>query len=317
MLELNSRLVFFYEFSVQSMPDPDEPLKDFPFEYILERIEPAYELGNAECLIGADEGACVRIQDMIIDHDNDAVIFLINYTDEKLANPALQKIHSKQLRKVRKGYDEGLAVSVHIVISTIPNQLGNYIGLVEYIPGLSKMKYLRLFNSLFRKYCTDIVLDEKTKKTRQCYPKIDSAILDGDAVADALQEKPLSGVELIKYDTDSIDMDEEDDTHISREILFLKPKDKIYGTEAQSWIHRCAQRGSSKNYSHIRIKFKNTDGKDATATVSTAEVGGGELYFGKKRLISFNIPLDQGSEDIHTELSEDMKLLLLEEMAAS
>jgi|GEM_PF-2642657 len=317
MLELNNRLVFYYEFTIDSMPSPDKPLKEFPFEYVLERIEPAFKLGNAECLIGAKEDACVRIQAMSVDEANEAVTFLVNFTDEKLANPTLQKIHSRHLRKVKKDHDEGLAVSIHIVLSTIKNTYGNYIGLVEYIPGLSKYKYLRLFNSLFRKYCTDVVLDEKTKKTRHCYPKIDSAILEGDAVADALQDKPLSGVELIRYDHESIDMDEEDDTLISREVLFLKPKDKLFANEATSWIHKCAQRGSHKNYSHMRIKFKNTDGKDATTTVSTAEVGGGELYFGKKRLISFNTPLDQGSEQIHNELSEDMKLLLLEEMAVN
>lgn len=310
MLELTKRLVFFYEFTIESMP----PLKDFPLQYIVDRIEPAYDLGKAECLIGKDEDACVRIQDLKVDKANDAVIFLINYSDEKLANPTLQRIHNKNLRKVEKEHDEGVAVSVHIVISRVQNKFGHYIGLVEYIPGLSKLKYLRLFNALFRTYCTDVVFDEELKRPRKCYPKIDSQILEGDAITDALQEKPLSGVELIKYDLKSIDMDEDDDLSISRQNLFVKPKEKLYGNEAKSWIHRCAKKGNEKKYSAMRIKFKNTDGKDASALVSTAEVGGGELYFGKKRLINFKLPLDQGSEQIHTELSEDMKLLLLEEM---
>lgn len=310
MLELNNRLILFYEFTLETTP----PIKQFTISKAIERITPAYKLGNAACLIGRKEEACVRIQDMDVDEELNTTTFLINYSDSKLSNPALQKIHSDNLRMIDKDFDEGVAISIHMMLSTNINRYGNYIGVVEYVPGLSKLKYLRLFNSLFRKYCTDKVLNIKTKKAQVCYPKISSQLLDSDAITDALKKKPLSGVELIRYDKQSIDMDEDDETIVTRQDLYLKPKGKLFGSSAKQWIRKCAIRGQKNNYTDMRIKFVNPDGKHVSTTIATSEASAGEFYFAKKRLIKFDIPLNQASKTLHKELCDEMKLLLIDEL---
>ena len=193
---------------------------------------------------------------MEIDTKNHTLSLLINYTDRRLSNPALQKILTDDLRKVKKEEGEGVASSVHITLSLQPNKEGNYIGIVEYVPGLSKMIYLRLLNSLFRTYSTDVVLDKKTNKGKKCHPKIESRVFEGNGLNDALAYKPLKGIELIRYDSKLSDIDENDKVIPSVQKVYLTPKEDTLGAKAQSIITEYAKLGKDKKYSKMRIEFK-------------------------------------------------------------
>lgn len=309
MLELNSRDVLYYEFIIS----PSASNRKIDLRDSFKRIEKtAFICGNAKLVVN-NNSACVRIQDLYIDEYRSSINALVNYTDEKLSNPALQNIITPDIEIIQKKENQGVASSIHIVMSYIPKIDNHYIGLVEQIPGFPKHIYMKLFNYLFRLYCTDIVGNGLDKKVK-CHPKIESNILDGDALDAALKKHPLKGITLYRYDKTKSDIDENDEVSIFEQTVFLKPRELSLGEKAKEIIKKCAAVGREKQYSALKVHFATDDNREKTIRVETTKADSTELYFGKRKKINLRNYIDQCSEFFHKELLQSMNDLLAEEM---
>ena len=308
MLMADSRKILFYEFFLKSKP------YDFDFDLTneLNKIILAYEYDQASYVI-ANGRACIRIQDVFKNKENDTVTLLINYSDKQLSNPGFQKIHSDELRKVTKFDDEGLVFSTHITLFLKKNLFNYYLGAVEQVPGLSKTIYMSLFNKILRDRCCTTAFDQDKRRTVKCWPAIDSKILESDEFIEALNKHPLRGIELLRYDTKHIDFDKSNRYDIVSQNLILKPTHKSFGKAALDFIKTCATLGTNKKYSVMKIRFNNQDGSPTSLTVGTTESDLQELYFGKKADVILNKQIDQCSEKIHTELMTIMASILISE----
>lgn len=252
MLSQYERWIHVHQVGLEARPQIDDVAD---LNTVLTHISPRVRSGEAVKVINANTAA-IRLSKLRL--RDDRAEMLVQYADTTVTDPAFSELGTGKLRVEPKLEGEGIAVSAHAVISTVPSPSGRYLCMVEHVPGLPSSRISELLTHLIKEFValefTDV--DDQTKSYRM-YPRFDGLLRQ--RLADDLENGGyLSEIELYDDGNDAAPIDE-DPFFEKRRSVQVKIKNKPTGDIAAAIIQRVRGRYAPMGYTKMRIRLR-TDG---------------------------------------------------------
>lgn len=181
------------------------------------------------------------------------LVMYMQYSNGNAANPAFANLKNGKSRIVKKGIDEGVACSAHIVIDITPTDIPNtFNAVLEDMQGLNRVMICKLINYIARNYKVQDPNDSK---------KSHKPIVNLEFFAKNNFEKQLMDGQLdtiIAYKENSIQSSEMDKDHTIQfkevhKLEFAKP---TLLTNPISYIATSARIAKEKGFSTLKITHK-------------------------------------------------------------
>src|SRR5690606_7786952 len=154
MLDLWERWAQFHELYIESEPF-EAPTIDFStlVPHWVQRIKAKQSVKMIN-----KETAAIRVIDANYDTQKKVVVLLLQYADTNVTDPAFSDLKTGKLRVEPKLDGEGIAVSAHLVISTVPHDSlrKKYKLLLEEVPGLGRSTVSPFIRSELKEIAKDL-----------------------------------------------------------------------------------------------------------------------------------------------------------------
>ncbi|MCG8053861.1 MAG: hypothetical protein JAZ15_21955 [Candidatus Thiodiazotropha endolucinida] len=298
MLDLWNRFIQFHELKVVSDP-PQAPY--IPLQDLCTLLTNEIDAGNAVKLIN-NESAAIRFSKYQQFPAENVLIFLVQYTDRNISDPAFQDLNTGELRTEPKLDGEGIAVSAHIAISLESHDDINvlYHLLLEEVPGLGRSRLSPFFKSEFKKLCKDMYqfIDPTNGKRRNYHPNTEILGKPSKNLEAELDEGVrLQGIEIVRMTPAEPEFDEEGYYHEVSNHIHIAPEKDSQFTPKQI-IELIKRKAFESGYDNIKVRYKRATGKQKT-TVMGADMGDlADAMINRDELIRADEVLSQCSEEI-------------------
>ncbi|WP_243359339.1 hypothetical protein [Fundidesulfovibrio terrae] len=256
----------------------------------------------------------MRIRDFIVDEDGGAVTLLINYSDKNVSNPVFENLETGDLREEPKLAGEGVAVSVHLVISMSDSKSGGNLAVLECIPGVGRGLIGPFINYLLRKG-SNYTFKNENGVDQKCRPKVYFEALASQELKDDLDNGALKEFQLVKYKKAIKDFDQDDEIEPLSSTVALSVKKAFKSDAAFSLMDRIRKKGKKEGYSEIRVRLKNKWGKERTISFGVSKNDAQSIAYGKYDFVSTAEVIKQCTHEIHGELNKKMKKMLMKEVS--
>ncbi|WP_313471715.1 hypothetical protein [Atlantibacter hermannii] len=306
MLSNNERWVSFFDFA---LTPTHAAAPSIPITEILTKLKMLVDSGNAVKLYNNGSRA-LRISEMKFVAGAAHATMLIQLSDKNGSDPVFGELTTGNLRVEPKLAGEGIAVSCHIVISSIvePHSADHYKTLVESVPGISKSVLEPFLNAMLREAFTGCEFkNPATKAMCQHRPKLDIYSHGSQTLLDALKGAKLHNVKLVstrrKGGLDQTAYTELSERSVRYKIIKQPPlKDK------ERLLEILRRKGQQSGYTKVSISYSK-DGKQASLDLDRNEDAATKLFTKSERVILGNL-INQCESTVHLQLEAKMIGLL-------
>ncbi|HEK2033337.1 MULTISPECIES: hypothetical protein [Gammaproteobacteria] len=306
MLSEHNRWLSFYEFIITPTHD-DAPL--IPMTEIAPKLESLFNSGDAIRMYSGGNRA-MRISDCRYDRDNGLLTLLIQLADKRVSDPVFSNLESGALRVEPKLDGEGIAVSCHVVIKTVPSatSVNFYRAIVEVVPGITRSVFEPFLKAMLKDaYDGEMFTSSINNKEYQLRPTLKVASLVSKTLEESLAGSSLVGMRLVK--TSVIDeMDQNPYTEVRERSLKLGIKRQPSRGERGNLIEMIRGVALEDGYNKLIINYRK-DGKQSSLDIEIREDATDQLFTKLEKVI---LPdgIAQCEEFIHNDLTTRMSTLI-------
>lgn len=253
--------------------------------------------------------------------DERYLLLLIQASNGRASDPAFSKLKTGESRTIHKEKDEGVAVSVHLMIDTqardkklFPNK---YLAILEEIPGLTRGVVAEILTH-FTKGLKFSFVRQSNGNSVGCRPifKLDFY------ASQTFEESFRSGYLCSITATRSIrlqGMDVNGAEIVEEHKLVIKPK-RTTQEQALHTLAKASQLFKDKGYSKLKIVRSENSRKTSTDynipddldTYDNAVQDLSQATFAKKHRVRLATPISSCQNDFHTDLESKMLSLIKE-----
>lgn len=253
---------------------------------------------------------------MVRDH---YLFLLIQAANGRASDPAFSKLKTGESRTVHKELDEGVAVSVHLLIDTQPLDKklypNKYLAILEEIPGLTRGTVAEILTH-FTKGLQFSFVRKETGNAIGCRPIFKLDFYASQTFEDSFKSGYLCSISA----TQSVrlqGMDVNGAEIIEEHKLVIKPK-KTTKELALDTLVKASQVLKQKGYSKLKIVRSENSRKTSTDYEIPDSLDGydsalqdlSQATFAKKHRIRLATPISSCQNDFHRDLEKEMLLLL-------
>lgn len=309
MLDLYKRMVLFYDLRLQAKARGVERV-NLPLDLnsLLHGLASRVSTGDCRKML-RKETACILVRTLEVDPAREVAKLLFNYSDTNHSDPAFEDLVTGEVRIVPKKDGEGIAVSAHAVISTMPNPDGTYMTLVEDVPGLTRSSLQPFLSSEMKQVGTEKYRDEEGKE-RMAWPSVELVGHVGQKLREDLKKGKLQSICLISRKSIPNKLDEFGYTDVTERSITLKPKPGLR-YDAVKLINAIKRSPAAKAYDGIRVRFSNSEGRSRQAWVPTIREDAGESEYVMMDTIQVGSILKQCEEDLRGDIVQQMVKLVV------
>ncbi|HEN3249973.1 TPA: hypothetical protein U5D40_002488 [Yersinia enterocolitica] len=307
MLSNLERWVSFYDFSIKASHDEGP---DIPLVQIIPRVDALFKRGAAVKLYNLNTRA-LRISGWDHDEENQTLTILMQLCDQRVADPVFAQLENGQLRVEPKLAGEGIAVSAHFIVKTIPNidSVDHYTALVECVPGITKSVFEPFLNAIFRSaYENEEFISEVNRRTYKLRPNLNVISHGAQTLDESLAGSRLQGIRLIS--TKKVkEMDKNPYTDVVEKAIKLKVVKQPGRTGRRRLIATLRERGRREGFNKLSISFSK-EGRQSSIDLDILEDAATKLFTKTEKVI---LPdgIGQCEPVIHEDLKERMTVILL------
>jgi len=311
MLDQWERYVQFHDIYLKSEP---EGADGFQLKEILPLLIERIKKNEAVKMINNDTAAIriTHVQEYIKD---DAIIMLVQYSDENVTDPVFSNLQSGELRIEPKLEGEGVAVSAHIALSTVPHDPEGmfYRLLLEEIPGLGRSSISPFLKSEFKEVCKgrfDYVDVNDNQRTKNRRPSAEIVSTPSRQLSEEFDKGGiLQSIELVKFLHNNHEFDEDGYYTESSRHIKLQPA-QTPGDRIMDILNRVRKKARQDGYTDMKIRYKRPQGKTKTAAMGSTINDLQDALIVRDEPIRSDEQLTQCSEKIVSNFADKMVKLL-------
>lgn len=248
------------------------------------------------------------------------LLLLIQAANARASDPAFSKLKTGEIRTVHKEKDEGVAVSVHLLIDTqirdklFPNK---YLAILEEVPGLTRSMVSEILTHFTKDLQFSFVRKENGNMIG-CRPIFKLDFYASQTFEESFKHGQLTAITAVRSKKEQ-GLDINGAEIIIEEKLVIKPlkttKSLILDTLAKS-----VQFAKSQHYSKLKIARTENSRQTSTDYTIPDEVDSYEntledlkhATFAKKHRARLATPISSCQNNFHHDLENEMLLLLRE-----
>ncbi|WP_200374332.1 hypothetical protein [Thiocystis violacea] len=239
-----------------------------------------------------------------------ALVLLVQHVNSNMSAPSIGDLDTNLVRHEPLLERQGVAVSGHIVVSTIPRMppasLPRYLCLLEEVPGLGRSVLQPFLRKEFKEVAIDWAWPDETDNNREkhYHPVVEMHTLPDITLREELEDGgAITGFEFYQHVNDEHGIDEHASIRESKRIVVLKATSQ-QGILEQ--ITRLIPFYREKGYSELKVRYKNRNGRQKTGPMGMNETDVADTLLGRSSLIYSDQSLAQCHENIVLSLVDQM-----------
>lgn len=207
---------------------------------------------------------------------NRYLVLYMQYSNSIASNPAFANLQNGKSRIVKKGTDEGIACSTHLVIDTEETSVPNrFNAVLEDMQGLSAKAVCSLINHLTRQYKVQDPNDEKILHK----PNANITFIAKNNFEEQLNEGKIASIVAFKESVQlSSEMDDDTQTIKYKEVHRLEFSKNSFFTDPIEYIAKAAGFAKEKGFYKLKITHENNNKQQSANYELDNNISNEELY---------------------------------------
>lgn len=235
---------------------------------------------------------------------------LFQYANREASDPAFANLKTGISRVAKKGDDEGLGATAHMIIeknASNPAFPNTYAAVIEEVPGITRALLSQALTSFFRD-CGFTFQKPDSKNDLKCRPIVEISFHASSTLEKTLNTGYLAGIVATRKVAEN-SLDEEGSVRIDEQILKISTKFKT-GEKAVHAVKKAYDKLRTMGYGTMRITYRDanrrtgTDSFSLTPERSLKELATAQLAQRDKAILTTAIDVCQEKE--HAELLKKM-----------
>jgi len=245
-----------------------------------------------------------------VDEDPQYYHLILQIGDKNVTGMSFLNFSNFTTRDINKKSNEGSHYTSHILIKKNPIYLGNYLILIEKVPGVSLSSIKDHFTWVCNNDNYKKEFRNSNNQTKKFRPIFEVQGHQSKTIREALETGTLQDVELVKHDKNYKDGLDEDPIvqEVVQEIRF-EVKRRVSGDQLNDLVHKLLSQnyinGTDITQMFIRIKTANNQIKSTQVDYNNDDILE-QAFIQNEAVTDFSNPLPQRYENFHDEMIEKM-----------